>query len=104
MTTERVIRLLEVEKLYALKQTGHSQRPINKEVAEALDIAIETVKKQIPKKPIYSDFDDSGYGNIIPYKAKCSVCGNEFEFGTWNAEDNHHCICGQTIDWSTNNG
>ena len=39
METERVIHLLEVEKQYRLKQTGFQQKPINKEVAEALDIA-----------------------------------------------------------------
>lgn len=44
MTLERVIQLLQVEKEYALKQTGFHQKPINKEVAEALDTAIEAVK------------------------------------------------------------
>lgn len=43
MNTERVLHLLELEKLYALKQRGFQQKPINKEVAEALDIAIESV-------------------------------------------------------------
>lgn len=43
MKPERVIQLLQVEKDYTLKQTGHSQQPINKEVAEALDIAINAV-------------------------------------------------------------
>ena len=104
MTPERVIQLLQVEKQYRLKQTGHSQQPINKEVRQALDIAIEAVKKQKPEKPIYGNFDDNGFDEIIPFKAKCPICGNKFEFGTWNAEDNHHCICGQTIDWSTDNG
>ena len=47
METERVIHLLEVEKLYALKRRGFHQKPINKEVAEALDIAIEAVKSKV---------------------------------------------------------
>ena len=47
MTLNRAIQLLELEKQYALKQTGFHQQPINKEVAEALDIAIESVKQQI---------------------------------------------------------
>lgn len=46
MKPERVIQLLEVEKEYRLKQTGHSQQPINKEVRQRLDIAIEAVKLQ----------------------------------------------------------
>lgn len=47
MKPERVIRLLQVERDYCLKQTGHSQQPINKEVRQALDIAIEAVKSKI---------------------------------------------------------
>ena len=60
---------------------------------------IEALNRQIPKKPIYSDYDDNGFDEIIPYKATCPICGHEFEFGTWNDEDNHHCVCGQVIDW-----
>lgn len=56
-------------------------------------------EKNKPKKPIYSDFDDNGDDEIIPYKAICPICGNEFEFGSWNEEENHHCICGQKLDW-----
>lgn len=56
-------------------------------------------EKNVAKKPIYSDFDDNGDDEIIPYKAICPVCGNEFEFGYWNDEYNHHCVCGQKIDW-----
>ena len=57
------------------------------------------LEKQIPKKPIYSEFNDNGYDEIIPYKAICPICKYEFEFGTWNDEENHHCRCGQSIDW-----
>lgn len=89
-----------------------------KRVIEARNIAIKSIEenqqyshigtveefrslkeKSIPKKPIYSDYDDDGNDKIIPYKAICPVCENEFEFGYWNNEDNHHCICGQVMDW-----
>lgn len=66
---------------------------------EVKDMVIKSLEMQMPKKPIYSDFDDNGNDEIIPYKAVCPVCGHEFEFGTWNDEENHHCICGQKIDW-----
>lgn len=56
-------------------------------------------EKSIPKKPIYSDYDDNGDDKIIPYKAVCPVCENKFEFGYWNDEYNHHCICGQAMNW-----
>lgn len=60
----------------------------------------ELENKQVPKKPIYSEFDEDDDGeNLIPYKAVCPVCSYEFEFGTWNDEENHHCICGQAMNW-----
>lgn len=45
MTIDRAIRVLEIEKLYALRQTGHSQKPINKEVAAACDLRIDALKQ-----------------------------------------------------------
>lgn len=63
---------------------------------EELEILKE---KSIPKKPIYSDYDDNGDDEIIPYKATCPVCEHEFEFGYWNDEYNHHCVCGQVMNW-----
>ena len=63
-----------------------------------VELAIKALEKQIPRKPIYSDYDDNGFGEIIPYTAICPICGYEFEFGTWN--ENHHCVCGQAMDWS----
>ena len=63
----------------------------------AFEMAIDAIEKHIPRKPIYSDYDDNGFGEIIPYTAICPICGYEFEFGTWN--ENHHCVCGQTLNW-----
>ena len=54
MELERAIRVLEIEKLYALRQTGLQQKPINKEVAEACDIAIEALKEKM------KEGDDNG--------------------------------------------
>ena len=68
------------------------------ELEELVEIA--KAEKQVPVKPIYGDYDDDGYDNIIPNEARCPMCGYEFEFGTWNDEDNHHCVCGQKMDWS----
>ena len=72
------------------------------EYYEAIELAVEALEKQMPKMPIYSDYDDNGFGDVIPYTAKCPVCGYEFDFGTWN--ENHHCICGQALDWSEERG
>ena len=63
----------------------------------------ELFEKATPKKHIYSDFEEADDGDdMIPTKAECPTCGNEFEFGTWNEFENHHCVCGQAIDWSSN--
>lgn len=67
---------------------------------EAMQMSIKALEKQMPKKPIYSEFDDNGNDEIIPNKAICPTCRYEFEFGTWNEEENHHCKCGQKVDWS----
>ena len=71
-------------------------------LSESFEIAIDALKKQIPIKPIYSDYHDNGFdeNTLIPYEATCPTCGYEFEFETWNDEENHHCICGQKIDWT----
>lgn len=66
---------------------------------EAVSMAIKSLEKQEPKKPIYSKYEDNGFGEEIPYQAACPTCGYEFEFGTWNDEENHHCVCGQSMDW-----
>lgn len=62
--------------------------------------AFEALEKQIPKKPIYSDYNDNGFDEIIPYRAECPSCGESVEFGKWNAGESHHCECGQAIEWS----
>lgn len=59
----------------------------------------ELVEKATPKKPIYSDFEEVDDNVYVPNEAKCPTCGNEFKFGEFNDIVNHHCICGQKIDW-----
>lgn len=67
---------------------------------DALREGIRALEKQIEKRPIYSELEDvNDDGILIPTKAVCPTCGYEFEFDTWNDEDNHHCVCGQAIDW-----
>lgn len=65
---------------------------------EALDMAMEALEKQIPKKPIKYEIDYSG--NPV---FRCPVCGdswNSNEFG-----DGIECCwtCGQALDWSDDN-
>ena len=66
----------------------------NAEFESALALAIEALEKQIPKKPIIREAEDSfGYVKHI----LCPNC-KEIDFGY-----EHPCfckLCGQAIDWS----
>ena len=55
---------------------------------EAVDMAIQALEKQIPKKP-YKDNE-----NGIYEKEYCPICHRSL------FPNDHHCICGQAIDWS----
>ena len=54
---------------------------------EAIQIAIQALEKQIPKKP-YKDNE-----NGIYEKEYCPTCHRSL------FPNDHHCICGQAIDW-----
>ena len=65
--------------------------PLNttkEELAEAMRMAIQALEKQIPKKP-YKDNE-----NGIYEKEYCPICHISL------FPNDHHCICGQAIDWS----
>ena len=91
MEIKRAIEILEYSKGYEGMNFGAPKI--------ALDMEIKALILQNPVKPIYSEYDDNGFGESIPYKAECPTCGYEFEFGAWNYEENHHCICGQKMKW-----
>ena len=66
---------------------------------EAIQIAIQALEKQIPKKPEY-EADGYADGELVYDYAKCPICGHDFEYGIndWGCE---HCSdCGQKLDWS----
>lgn len=66
--------------------------------AEAIDIAIKSLNKQIPKSPTY---DGDGYapdGSFVWDEWLCPHCGSRFEV---DIDDYNYCPnCGQCIDWS----
>ena len=61
---------------------------------DALDLAIESLEKQIPTKPEYIS---GGYADgFLVWVACCPTCGHWLE-----VEDEEYCQnCGQKIDWS----
>ena len=76
--------------------------PLNttkEELTEAIRMSIQTLEKQIAKKPEY-EADGYADGELVYDYAKCPICGHDFEYGIndWGCE---YCSdCGQKLDWS----
>ena len=70
-----------------------------KKIGETMDVAIEAVEKQIPKKPNRIEYVDGGAENECPSCKKriCMVFGNGDTF-RWQMP--YCCDCGQKLDWS----
>lgn len=68
---------------------------------ELMNITVEALEKQIPKKPIEKDEKDY-WGNIIDSVYICSECNRFICHGIEiQLEKNYpYCHCGQKIDWS----
>lgn len=54
-------------------------------------VIVEAIEKQIPKKPLQDRIGDSYHTFPICPTCKC---------GLDEVIDEHHCSCGQAIDWS----
>lgn len=69
------------------------------EQCDAIDIAIECIGKQIPKKPkpIYIEYGEERV--VVSYN--CINCGLEVgvNYADGHKIREHHCHCGQKIDW-----
>lgn len=82
----------------------HKIRPrggiIPQKRAEALDVAIKALEKQIPKKPRKTD----SYRGVLKrvYAYVCPTCGNScLEKYMNERQDTMFCWdCGQKLDWS----
>ena len=64
---------------------------------EVFKVAVDALEKQIPKRPIIwlerDYFSPDPYDDSWGYECPC--CGaRDID------EDEHHCICGQELDWS----
>ena len=81
MTESESIKILQKEKAYMDSHAGRAQ-------SEAFRMAINALEKQIAKKP-YKDNE-----NGIYEKEYCPICHRSL------FPNDHHCICGQAIDWS----
>ncbi len=69
-------------------------------ITEALELAVQALKKQVPKKLYYEGDGYDENGQLIYDIAKCPVCEREFEYEI-NDWDCKYCAdCGQRLDWS----
>ena len=89
MTYEEAIKHFKsLQKRYTKEHNGR--------MCEKVNLALEALEKQIPKKPIIRETEDHfGYVKYI----LCPNC-KEVEFG-----HEHPCfckLCGQAIDWEEN--
>lgn len=64
---------------------------------EETDLMLEALGKQIPKKPIRACKTTRLGGTLIALDddeyVKCPTCGGEVDY------KEHHCKCGQSLDW-----
>lgn len=92
MTYEEAIKLLKEDKsLYETEICFAGDGTPEGDLIMALDMAIEALEKQIPKKPI---------GKYTSYK--CPVCGRRVRSGKGSSSRgvDYYCQrCGQAIDW-----
>lgn len=90
MTIEEAIRTIEVA-------TAEVEWDYPMEYAEAFDIAIAALRKQMPRKPI--EIEDINTHCYCPI-CRQHICINREEL----IEVYQHCPrCGQAIDWRSNN-
>ena len=91
MTYQEAIKQLE-DLIENSKSFSEENDDIWANDVEALEMAIEALEKQIPKKPV---------GKYTSYK--CPVCGRRVRSGKGSSSrriDHYRQKCGQAIDWS----
>ena len=100
MTTQEALKELQNNLQVAIQDQDGLNPEYERQQIDSLQIALEALEKQIPKKPLIwrgiktpespIPFDDWGY--------ECPCCGNqEIDY------PDHHCECGQALDWREDN-
>lgn len=74
----------------------HIGEPPHVYIGQALFMAMEALWKQTPQEPFI--WEEKSYCDPAPndnWGYECPYCGNrDIDY------PDHHCICGQTLDWS----
>ena len=97
MTVEEAKKIAKLEcALEFCKKESMLEQYVSDEKWKHFDVAVNAIKKQIPKKPIIT-IDGFFNGQPIYDTWGCPNCGkvNETDF-----EDYEYCpVCGQALDW-----
>lgn len=90
MTNEEALKHFKsLQKRYITEHNGV--------MCEKVEVAIEAIEKQIPKKPNYVQYD----GNPKIGNYHCPVCEKILELEPIDHNEKVFCLhCGQAIDWS----
>lgn len=105
MKPEEAIKIVEGEYVTMSKWWGTAEEA--RRHNEAIKMAIDALKKQIPVKPKRIDKNAEFDGN---WKKVCPTCGRVLLERITTPEESYpiyynmtdHCICGQAIYWSEN--
>ena len=92
MTREEAINRLEMHAINIVGEVAKGNAEAIKDY-EAIDMAIEALEKQIPKKPIAVDWSEEFEGALI--EDRCALCSTYLHY-----IDRYCPNCGQAIDWS----
>lgn len=65
---------------------------------ESVELAVDALRKQIPQKPVQSKEPRFGMGYEY-HDLVCPTCG-KYLAPEPTYKGNHHCECGQNLDWS----
>lgn len=86
MTNVEAIKILEKEKNYMDNHGGDSQ-------SEALEIAIKSLEKQIPKEVSTMEYRND-------YDWTCNNCDTTFKYIRYTVDKPSYCPnCGQALKW-----
>ena len=93
---ETYLIIREQDALEYFKKQSMLEQMVGNETWRHYECAVKALKKQIPREPIvwkrqywYAPEIDDDWGY------QCPCCGNrDIDY------PEHHCICGQALDWS----
>ena len=67
---------------------------------DSVELAVDALRKQIPQKPVQSK--EARFGMGYEYHDWCCPTCGKYLAPEPTYKGNHHCECGQKLDWSKN--